>query len=371
MLSEQKKVALNLRVLLFISFTLIVIGLIFIYSASSVFALEKYGSGTYFVKKQILGVFLGFIALIIGVNIPLNTLKKLVPLFFFGSLVLTSFTLLPFLSQRIHGSSRWLAIGGFGFQPSELLKVSLIMYVAYLLDKIGHKKSFFYSFFPILLLIGISAAILLKQPDFGLTVVVCTTIFILLFIAQFKTRYLVMMAMAAIPLAVVLVYFKSYRLKRILTFLNPWEDPQGSGFQIIQSLIAIGSGNWWGMGISNSKQKFFYLPMQHTDFIFSIIAEETGFMGSLVLITLFILFMYFGFKIAFQLTDNFSSYTTFGFIILISLQALINFCVATGLFPTKGMGLPFISYGMSALICNLGILGLIINFVRNNKAKLY
>ncbi|MDR3646607.1 MAG: putative lipid II flippase FtsW [Candidatus Babeliales bacterium] len=367
MYSNRSELIFNLRIFLAIVLALLITGFVFIYSASSVFALEKFGFASYFVKKQIFGALLGIVFVLITIKLPLNFIKKLSPLFFYGSLFLTALTLIPGLGQKIHGSSRWLSLAGFSFQPSELLKVSLILYVAYLLEKkIYQRASFAHSYLPLVFILVITCGILLKQPDFGLSVALAFTTFILLFIAQFKAIYLVSTILLSLPVLISLVLFKSYRLKRILTFLDPWQDSQGAGFQIIQSLIAIGSGGFWGIGISNSKQKFFYLPMQHTDFIFSIIAEETGFVGSACLIMLFVGFLYFGIRIAFKFNDTFCVFSTLGFVVLISAQALINFCVAAGLFPTKGIGLPFVSYGNSALICSLLMVGLIINYVKNN-----
>lgn len=369
MQTNKNNIVFNLKILLVIVVILLLIGLIFTYSASSVFALEKFGDATFFVKKELIGLLLGFVSLIFISLFPIDLIKKLVPLTFFISLLLTLLTLIPSFSLQIHGSRRWLSLFGFAFQPSELLKISLITYISYLFDKNYRRASLLHGYLPIIFIIGISSIILLKQPDFGLMVVLSLTVFILLFIAQFRTIYLFFTAVAAIPFGIFLIFFKSYRIRRILTFLNPWQDPKGAGFQIIQSLIAIGSGNIWGLGISNSKQKFFYLPMQHTDFIFSIIAEEVGFIGSMILIFLFILFLYYGLKLSWQLKDNFYIFSSLGFVILISLQAIINFCVAIGIFPTKGIGLPFVSYGNSALICNLIMIGLIINFVRSSRLK--
>lgn len=364
---ERKSLSSNLKVLLLIVAILFVIGLIFIYSASSVFALEKLGSAAFYVKKQLVGAFIGFILLIIVTKIPLDFIKRMAPFFFVGSLLLTMVTLIPSFSVQIHGSSRWLALGPLGFQPSELLKFASIIYIAYLIDKKFYRRaSFFYSYLPLLLILGITSVVLLLQPDFGMTVAICATVFILFFIAEFKSKYLISTMLCAVPAAIYLIVLKPYRLKRIFTFLNPWADPQGSGFQVIQSLVAIGSGGFWGLGISNSKQKFFYLPMQHTDFIFSIIAEETGFIGVTLLISLYILFLYFGLRIAWRLQNQFAVYATLGFVILTTLQALINLCVATGIFPTKGIGLPFVSYGNSALICNFAMVGLLINFVKDS-----
>lgn len=365
---SRKRIHADLTIFLGIIAALIVIGLLFIYSSSSVYALERFGSATYFVKKQLVGLFLGLCALAIARIFPLDLVKKLTPLFFFCSLGLTAVTLLPHFAHHIHGSSRWINLFGFAFQPSEILKIALLLYVAYFLTKKEKKSfSFIHGYLPFLIILGITSVLLLKQPDFGLTVTLVLTTFILLFIAQFQAKHLLLTFSALIPAAIALVLLKPYRLKRILTFMNPWDDPQGAGFQIIQSLIAIGSGGLWGVGISHSKQKFFYLPMQHTDFIFSIIAEETGFVGSFFLILLYGMFLFFGIRIARQLTDPFSIFTMLGFVILITLQSIINLAVATGLVPTKGLGLPFVSYGLTALVCNLAILGVIITMVKENR----
>lgn len=366
----RSKINHDLQIFLGIIFGLLIIGGLFIYSASSVYALEHFGSSHYFVKKQIFGIIVGIIALIIGCIVPIDTIKKYSPVLLIGAMFLTTLTLFPQFAQKIHGSNRWLKLGGFAFQPSELLKIAVILYTAYFLDKKIYKQSSFTrSFLPLIVMIGIPCIILLKQPDFGMTFTLLVTIFMVLFIAHFNNKQLFITTAAFIPVVLGLIIMKPYRLKRIITFLNPWNDPKGAGFQIIQSLIAIGSGGLTGVGIGNSKQKFFYLPMQHTDFIFSIIAEETGFIGSIFLVFLFGSLLYFGIRIAWQLCTPFDTFAALGFTILISLQAIINIAVATGLAPTKGLGLPFVSYGNSALVCNLFMVGIIINMVHNTHKK--
>jgi len=203
-----------------------------------------------------------------------------------------------------------------------------------------------------------------------MTVTLLLTTIILFFCAHAQIKHVIITLMALAASAGLLIIFRPYRLQRVLTFLNPWQDPKGSGFQIIQSLIAIGSGNWLGTGIAHSRQKFFYLPMQHTDFIFSIIAEETGLIGCVFLITLFSLLLYFSIRIAHQLTNNFNILTMLGFTIIIHLQAIMNMAVATGLAPTKGVGMPFISYGNSSLVCYLFMIGVIMNMVHETKISL-
>ncbi|MBT4594455.1 FtsW/RodA/SpoVE family cell cycle protein, partial [bacterium] len=209
--------------------------------------------------------------------------------------------------------------------------------------------------------------LLLKQPDFGGAFTLGCAVFALLSVAELSLAHIAWMTAIFTPLVAALIIMKPYRLARILAFLHPWGDPRGKGFQLIQSLIAVGSGGLWGRGISLSRQKYFYLPMQHTDFIFPIIAEETGFVGSTLLVVLFMLFLFFGFKILQLLEDRFSFYIVLGGVALISMRAAINLMVATGLLPTKGLGLPFVSYGGTALVANLFMVGLIINSVRTQK----
>jgi cell division protein FtsW len=345
-----------------VTIALTIIGFLFIYSSSSVYALERFGISHYYINRQLLGLTCAFIALLFCRFISLNFLETLTPTFFLITFMLTAATLVPYLGTTIHGSSRWLNLRFLSLQPSELLKLTFVLYIArFLAKKEGKPFTFVNSYLPFLVIILIISGVLLKQPDFGLAVTLAMTAFMLIFIAGFPLKHLLLTGASAIPILGILIFTQSYRIKRILTFLDPWQDPQGAGFQIIQSLIAIGSGNWWGSGISHSKQKFFYLPMQHTDFIFSIIAEETGFIGASIVIFLYLLLLYFGCKIAWQLKKPFHIFATLGFTLLISLQAMINIFVATGLFPTKGIGLPFISYGNSALIGVFAMIGLILN----------
>ncbi len=368
MLYSKNQLQSDLNIFLTIVATLLVIGFLFIYSASSIYALEVFGNSHYFVKRQLIGLTIGFFGFIIARIIPLTMIKKLSPFFLIIALLLTSFTLLPYFAYQIHGSSRWLHLGRFTFQPSELLKIALPLFLAYFLEKnrtVNNSlpKNYVLLLFALILI----SLVLLKQPDFGLTITLLLTTLLMLFIIQFNLKQVITFTGILGISALLLIITRPYRLQRLLIFLNPWNDPQGAGFQIIQSLIAVGSGHWLGMGVSQSKQKFFYLPMQHTDFIFSIIAEETGFVGCLFLVTLYILFLYFGIRISQNIQNKFAAYSILGFVLLISLQAVINIAVTTNLIPTKGIGLPFISYGNTALVCNFVIIGLIINMVHNAK----
>ncbi len=345
---------------------LIICGLIFIYSASSVYALERLGYAHYYAKRHIIGLILGISSFVFTFFLPIDFIKKITPYGFLLSLCLTALTMFSFVSRTVHGSSRWLKMGSFAFQPSELLKFAFILYLAYFFaKKAGSKATLAKVYIPFLCILGVTSLVLLMQPDFGMTLTLCATGILLAFIAGVRIKHLATTLALLMPIILFLIYLKPYRIKRILTFLNPWADPQGAGFQIIQSFIAIGSGKLWGIGIGQSKQKFFYLPMQHTDFIFSIIAEETGFVGSVLIIMLFVLFLYAGFQLALSKQDLFARYTICGFVILLSLQALINIAVATGLVPTKGIGLPFISYGNSSLVSTLAMLGIILRMIKD------
>lgn len=355
----------DLKILLFIAAVLTVIGLVFIYSSSSVYALEKFGRADYFLKKQLFYLIPALIAFFTFASMPVSFFRKYAPFLFLFSLLVTALTVIPALGTKIHGSYRWLTIFGFSCQPSEALKLFFVMYMGFFVErKREYVRSFAHSYVPFLIILGVTFLVLLKQPDFGTVVTLMITAFSILFVADFRMKYLFVTILTSIPIGIVLIFAQRYRLNRILIFLNPWSDPRGRGFQIIQSLIAIGSGNIWGLGIANSKQKFFYLPMQHTDFIFSIIAEETGFVGSFVIVLLYLLFCYFGIRLALKLKGMFPFFTTLGFIVLIGLQAFMNLMVTTGLLPTKGLGLPFVSYGGTALLSLWAMMGLIVNFVR-------
>lgn len=358
------------RAFVFTALALTIIGLIFIYSSSSIFALEKKGMAHYFLLKQLIYLIPSAMGFFLFALVPLETWRKYASRLFLGSLALTLLTFLPHLGHKVHAASRWIIIAGVSIQPSEFLKLFFFIYVGYFLERrLDHLKSFLYTYLPLGVVAGITFLLLLKQPDFGSVALLFATLLMVFFVAECNMRYLVWTAVGALPIITALIITKSYRLNRILVFLNPWADPLGKGFQIVQSLIAIGSGSWWGEGISNSRQKFFYLPMQHTDFIFPIIAEEIGFIGSCALIVLYIVFCFFGLRLCLNFSNYFAFFTGLSFVLFISLQAIMNLMVATALIPTKGVGLPFISYGGTALMCMWCMIGLIVNAAREGRMK--
>ncbi|RTL06569.1 cell division protein FtsW [Candidatus Dependentiae bacterium] len=351
--------------LLLIILLLVIIGIVFIYSASTVLAIELHNNSQFFIKKHIFGLMLGVIGYCIGRLIPISFVQQYALLWWLCASIVTLATLYSPYAVLIHGSKRWLKIAGLIFQPSELLKMSFIIYIALFFSKQPKTKTVS-SYIPLIIICAITSFILLMQPDFGLTITLLITTIFLFFITCSSLKYFLLLVGFFIVGTIGLIISKPYRLQRILTFLDPWKDPKGKGFQIIQSFIAIGSGGWYGTGITHSKQKFFYLPMQHTDFIFSIFAEETGFIGSIVLISLFAMIMYIGLFLSMNMKNRFGAFCVLSFTILIILQSIINIAVATGLVPTKGIGLPFISYGNTHTVCTLAIIGFLINVIQND-----
>jgi cell division protein FtsW len=353
---------------------LCIIGIISIYSASSIFAFKRFGTTQYYLYRELIGLVLGSIALMCASILPLHYIQRLSFFFLLCALMLTACTLLTTHAVAIHGSSRWLKLGPLALQPSEFLKYATIVYLADFFarkDIRSHAAQKLWIGF--LLIMALVSTVLLAQPDFGMTVIIWITALAMAYVAGIAGRHLCYGVMAFVPFCLLLILCKPYRLQRVLTYLNPWSDRQGAGFQIIQSLIAIGSGNVAGVGIGQSKQKFFYLPMQHTDFIFSIMAEETGFIGGSCVIILYMLFIYSGLRLAAQQQSLFGRYLIVGFTLTVAVQACMNLAITMGLLPTKGIGLPFISYGNSSLIASLAMLGLVINCVRNDQTatKMY
>lgn len=310
-----------------------------------------------------MGLILAFIGFLCIQCLPIRFYEKVSGLLFVGTLCLTFCLLFLPSGIMIHGARRWLFLYGISFQPSEYVKLWLLIYISAILSqqRTSEKKVLL----KIVLASSAAAAALLLQPDFGTACVLIGTIMLVYFSARCPWRYIFLSLLSSIPIICGLIVYYPYRVKRILTFLDPWQDPQGAGFQIIQSLIAIGSGGFSGLGISHSKQKFFYLPMQHTDFIFSIIAEETGFLGSTTIIMLYLACLYLGIRITHKIQNPFGKLCMLSFTFLIALQSLINCAVVTGLVPTKGIGLPFVSYGNSSLIAYVLFFGIITRIIRH------
>jgi cell division protein FtsW len=337
-------------------------GVVMVYSASAIVAADRFHDPYFFLKKQLFWAVLGAACLWGALRLDYRRLEGLVlPLLIFAGVLLVLVLVSPF-GQAINGTRRWIRLGPISFQPAELAKLALVLYLAAFLARTGEAvNDFRRGLLPPLAVAGLLAALVLAQPDLGNCLTLITLTFTLLFIAGGRARHLVFILAAALPPLVFAVWAAPYRLRRIFAFIDPWSDPRGSGFQIIQSWLAFGNGGLVGQGIGGSRQKLFYLPESHTDFIFAIIGEELGFVGAAAIVGLFVVLIWRGLRIGLRAPDAFSGYLALGITMLIATQTLVNLGVVTGLLPTKGLPLPFISFGGSALLVTMLSTGLLLN----------
>ena len=341
-----------------------VFGILMIYSASYIWAEYKYGDALKYVKNQGLFFIVGLILMIIISKIDYKIYLKKSNLILLFCLALLILVLIPGIGTVRNGSRSWFGIGSFGIQPSEFTKLGLIIFVSKYLACNEKSTKNFKGILPILGLLVLIFGLIMLQPDFGTGTIIVMSIIGLLFVGGVNFKYFIRLGIVGVVGIVGLILAAPYRLSRILSFLNPWSDPLGSGFQIIQSLYAIGPGGLFGYGIGNSRQKHFFLPEPQTDFIFSIISEELGFLGCLVVVVLFIAICYTGFKISKNCDDKFGKYLAFGIIFQIAFQACLNLMVVVGLIPVTGVTLPFLSYGGSSLLITLCSIGIVLNISR-------
>jgi len=341
---------------------LITLGLIAVYSASSNLAEHRLGDSYYYLKKQVLFCMIGVGLMVLTRYIPCTLYAKWVYPLLLVSVSLLALLLVPGLGHKVGGASRWMSFGGISFQPSELAKFSLAVYMAYSMSKKGKDMtSFSKGLLPHLFVAGVFMGLIVLQPDLGTAVIIGGWILIALFVGGVRMYQLASILLLSSPVVVWLIWNADYRVKRVLAFLNPWEDPRGIGFQIIHSFLAFGSGGIFGAGLGNSKQKLFYLPEPHTDFALSIIGEELGLVGVSAVILLFGLLITGGIRAALKAKDLYSTYLAVGLTSFIGLQVLINMGVVMGLLPTKGLTLPLISYGGSSLLITLAGIGVLLN----------
>lgn len=340
-----------------------------VFSASPTMAL-KLGDSYFYVKRHILYLLLGFAALYFGLRLDLEILRKWAGPILAISILFLLLVYIPVVGKRISGALRWINLVIFTFQPSELVKFTMVLFLASVLSNWKERlRNFFRGLLPLLALLGLVSAIIIRQPDLGTAIAIAGAAFIMLFAAGARILHLSLIGVAGIAGVIGLSLSSAYRMRRLIAFLNPWKDPQGVGFHIIQSLLAVGSGGFFGLGLGASRQKFFYLPHQFTDFIFAILCEELGFVGGLGVIILFVIFTVRGLRIAFTAPDNFGFLLATGLVSWLSLQALINIMVVVGLLPTTGIPLPFISYGGTATIVNLFSIGVLLNISKDQRLK--
>ncbi len=344
---------------------LLVVGVTMVLSTSYLYSQERYGDGTYFFRKQMIAIGAGAVALIACTMIPSALYRRFAyPLLALSFIILT-LVLLPGIGVNRGGARRWIMLPGFVFQPSELAKLALVFYLAHSMAKKEQTiRTFCTGVLPHLIVFGLFAGMLLLEPDFGTALMLSMLLYFMLFIGGARMHHLLATGLMALPVLVYVMTKADYRIRRLMSFLDPWGDAAGSGFHVIQSLIAFGSGQIWGRGLGESRQKLFYLPEAHTDFVFSVIGEELGLLGALAVLALFGVIIARGLQLTAKIEEPFDQYLAFGLTVLLGLQAMIHMGVVMGLMPTKGLVLPFISYGGSAMVINLMEAGILLGLSR-------
>jgi cell division protein FtsW len=344
---------------------LVSIGVVMVFNVSYFHGAERYGDSLQFVRKHCAAIVLGLAAGVLASRVPSHVYQRFAYPLLLGALVALVLVLIPGIGVVRGGARRWVDLGPVSLQPSEFAKFALVLYLAASLVRKGDRvRTFTLGILPHALVAATMAALLLVEPDFGSAALVCALLVMMLFAGGVRPRHLFLPLLAGVPLGAYVLLAESYRLKRLLGFMSPDADPLGINFQLRQSFIAFGSGGLWGVGLGEGRQKMFYLPAAHTDFIFSVVGEELGLLGALVVLALFAVVAARGFRIALRHGDRFASLLAFGVTLSLVLQAAVNVGVVLGLLPTKGLTLPFVSYGGSAIIASLAQAGVLVALAR-------
>ena len=349
------------------TFLLVVIGFVFVYSASSYSAQLNYGNKYYFLTKQIIGAVIGAILMFLTSKIDYKIYQNYkLPILITG-FVLLIIVFIPGLGVSNYGARRWIRLTGFTIQPSEIAKFCFVIFCAGYLSKNKDIIKSFKGIVPVLVVGALMCVLIMLEPNMSITICVGLTMFAMLFVGGAKIKHFLILSVPVICLGVLLVIIEPYRMERLVAFVNPWANPQGEGYQLIQSLYSLSSGGLFGVGLFNSRQKYLFLPFSESDFIFSIIGEETGFFGCCVLILIFGIIIYQGIKIAYSAKDKFGCYLASGIVAIIGIQVLINIAVVTGSIPPTGVPLPFISAGSTALVVFMAAIGILINIHKQSE----
>jgi cell division protein FtsW len=352
-------------VLVIVILSLLSIGLIMVYSASAVWADFRFDDSFYFAKRQLLFAVVGLVAMFFIMNVDYWTWRNWSKILLIICFILLIAVLIPGIGNVRNGSRSWIGVGAFSIQPSEFMKLAMIMFLAkYLTTNQKRITQFTKGFVPSLALVFLAFGLIMLQPDLGTGTVMVGTCMIMIFVAGAKISHFIGLGLVGVAGFVGLILAAPYRMDRITSYLDPWSDPLGTGFQIIQSLYAIGPGGLFGLGLGQSRQKFFYLPEPQTDFIYAILAEELGFIGGAFVLLLFALLLWRGIRVALNAPDLYGSFLAVGIISMIAVQVMINIGVVTGLIPVTGITLPFFSYGGSSLTLMLMAVGILLNISR-------
>lgn len=338
------------------------IGVVMVYSSSAVKGYIQFDDPYHFLKAEIIWVGLGLGAMVLSLRLDLQFLRRWAKPALYLAFVLLILVKVPGIGRKVNGADRWIGLGPLSIQPSEVIKLAMVLVMAHLLAlKPQQIQSFRKGLLPILALLGLVAGLIMLQPDLGTTLAIAGTTFFMLIAAGARTGQLVALAGTGLGLVVAAIAAAPYRMRRIVAFLDPWADPSGKGYQTIQALLALGPGGLFGLGFGQSRQKFLYLPENHTDFIFAMIGEELGFIGATLVILLFFLVAWRGFRTAMAAPDAFSGLLAVGITALISIQAMINMGVVSGVLPVTGITLPFLSYGGTSLVFTMLAVGVLLN----------
>jgi len=358
------------HILLFVVIALMGIGLIMVYSASSLNSIAIMADGLYYFKRQLIWVCVGLLGMLGFSIIPYTKLEKVTVPMLAISIILLILVLIPGVARDIGGAKRWLRFGGFGFQPSEFAKMCFVLYMAHSISLRQEKiKSFTQGMLPDLLVTGVIFLLIYKEPNLSTATLIMGTYLTMYFLGNGSVKNLAWLSTGGVGMIFALIFRAGYRMRRLLAFIDPWENAQGSGYHIIQSLVAIGSGGLFGFGLGQSRQKFFILPERHTDFIFAIICEELGLIGGIFVLLLFLVLIWRGLYIATRAPDMFGFLLASGLTCVISLQVMVNIGVVLSLIPTTGVTLPFISYGGSSLVFLAMGVGVLLNISKYTSTK--
>ena len=341
---------------------LVGIGIVMVYSASSALALKKYGSDYYFLKRQAIFALLGILAMITARHVPYEWYRPMTYPLLLTALALLILVQVSNAGITAGGARRWLRLGTLTFQPVEVTRLALVVYLAYSMQKKSERlQQFLVGFFPHVVILGLFSTLIFMQPDFGSVVILSAIVWVMMFVGGVPLIHLLSPLLLIVPLGLMLMAKAEYRIHRLISFWDPWQYADGAGYQTIHSLMAFGTGGWWGVGIGKGYQKLFYLPEPHTDFIFSVIGEELGLVGILLIVSLYAVIVWRGFGIARLVGDEFGTYMAVGLTTTIALQVTVNMGVALGLLPTKGLTLPFLSYGGTSLLLSMVSIGILMN----------
>ena len=349
------------KVLFTTTILLVALSVVMVYSASAPVALERHGRASMYLIKQGMWAVLSVAMLYVVMRIDYRVYRE--PAFIWTSLAVVSFALVAvYFSAPVNGARRWFGVGGIGVQPSELAKLAAIFFIAAILERRGRRiDDLTYAVLPIAIVVLGLVALILPEPDFGTSMSLLLIAAVMVFAAGLDYRYIIGATLVALPAVYIVVMGSAYRRRRTLSFLNPWDDPLGDGFQIVQSIIAIGTGGVWGKGLMNGVQKLFYLPEPHTDFIYSVISEELGLVGATAVVLCFCIVSWRGMRVALRAPDSFGAFLALGLTTMVAAQAFVNISVVLGLMPTKGIPLPFVSFGGSSLLINMVGMGILLN----------